>query len=114
MIGNPADTWLGQDPTTGIFEYQTSTGISDTSKSLATVAVWDNCKTPINSGNAGQSAPIIGFLEVFVDGMANDCSGPANGGNNVRVHTVNSTACSGSGPGTSTGPLAVPIQLVKH
>src|SRR5262249_60654342 len=29
MIGNPADVWLGPDPTTGVFEYQTSTGISD-------------------------------------------------------------------------------------
>ena len=114
MIGNPADVWLGPDPTTGVFEYQTSTGISDTSKSLGTVAVWDNCHSTITSGTAGQSAPIIGYIEMFVDGMANDCSGPANGGNNVRVHTVNSTACSGAGPGTSTGPLAVPIQLVKH
>jgi hypothetical protein len=114
MIGNPSDTWLGPDPTTGVFLYQTSSGVSDTSKSLGTVAVWDNCNNTITSGTHGQSAPIIGFLEVFVDGMSNSCSGSATGGNNVRVHTVNAAACNGNGPGTSTGPEAIPIQLVKH
>jgi Putative Flp pilus-assembly TadE/G-like len=116
MIGNPQDTWLGPDPTTGVLQYQTSTGISNTSKSLAVVAVWDNCHPPaITSGTNGQSAPIIGFLDVFVDGMSNDCSGPANGGNNVRVHTVNAITCNGPGSGSTTpGPFAVPVQLVKH
>src|SRR5215472_1346078 len=55
MIGNPSDTWLGPDPTTGIFMYQTATGVSDTSKSLGLFAVWDNCGHPITSGTAGQS-----------------------------------------------------------
>lgn len=115
MIGNPQDTWLGPDPTTGVFKYQTSAGISDTSKSLGVVAVWDNCHNTITSGTHGQSAPIIGFLEVFVDGMSNSCSGSANGGNNVRVHTVNAIGCSGNGSGSTTpGPFAVPVQLVKH
>lgn len=115
MIGNPQDTWLGLDPTTGVFKYQTPSGVSDTSKSLATMAVWDNCHNTITSGTHGQSAPIIGFLEVFVDGMSNSCSGSANGGNNVRVHTVNALGCSANGSGSTTpGPFAVPVQLVKH
>jgi Putative Flp pilus-assembly TadE/G-like len=115
MIGNPQDTWLGPDPTTGVFKYQTSTGVSDTSRSLGTIAVWDNCHYTITSGTHGQSAPIIGFLEVFVDGMSNTCSGSANGGNFVRVHTVNAQSCNGNGSGSQTpGPFAVPIQLVKH
>src|SRR5262245_4237479 len=115
LIGNPADTWLGPDPTTGVFKYQTSAGVSDTSKSLGTIAVWDNCHSTITSGTHGQSAPIIGFLEMFVDGMSNNCSGSANGGSNVRVHTVNAVGCSGGGSGSTTpGPFAVPIQLVKH
>jgi hypothetical protein len=115
LIGNPADTWLGPDPTTGVLQYQTAAGVSDTSKSLGTVAVWDNCHNTITSGTNGQSAPIIGFIEMFVDGMSNNCSGPANGGSNVRVHTVNAVGCSGSGSGSTTpGPFAVPIQLVKH
>jgi hypothetical protein len=114
MIGNPPDVWLGPDPTTGVFEYQTSTGVSDTSKSLGLVAVWDSCNNPINSGNAGQSAPILGFVDLFVDGMSNSCSGSANGGNWVRVHAVSANGCTnGSGNG-STGPFAVPVQLVKH
>jgi len=115
MIGNPADTWLGPDPTTGVFKYQTSAGVSDTSKSLGTIAVWDNCHSTITSGTNGQSAPIIGFIEVFVDGMSNTCSGSANGGNNVRVHTVNAQGCNPGGSGSTTpGPFATPIQLVKH
>jgi Flp pilus assembly protein TadG len=114
MMGNPPDTWLGPDSTTGIFMYQTATGVSDTSKSLGLFAVWDNCHHPITSGTHGQSAPIIGFLEMFVDGMSNNCSGTANGGNHVRVHAVSANGCNnGNGPG-STGPFAVPVQLVKH
>jgi hypothetical protein len=115
LIGNPADTWLGPDPTTGVFKYQTSAGVSDTSKSLGTIGVWDNCHNTITSGTNGQSAPIIGFIEVFVDGMSNTCSGSANGGNNVRVHTVNALGCNPGGSGSTTpGPFAAPIQLVKH
>jgi len=115
MVGNPPDVWLGQDPTTGVFQYQTSSGISDTSKALGTLAVWDNCKYTISPGKHGQAVPVIGFLEVFVDGMSNSCSGAANGGNNVRVHTVSALGCNGTGPGATTpGPFGVPVQLVKH
>jgi Flp pilus assembly protein TadG len=114
MVGNPPDVWLGQDPTTGVFQYQTSSGISDTSKSLGTLAVWDNCKPPgITPGKHGQAVPVIGFLEVFVDGMSDSCTGSASGGSNVRVHTVSGAGCNGSGPAT-TGPFAVPVQLVKQ
>jgi Flp pilus assembly protein TadG len=113
MVGNPPDVWLGQDPTTGIFQYQTSSGISDTSKSLATLAVWDSCGHPITPGKHGQAVPVIGFLEVFVDGMSDSCTGSASGGSNVRVHTVSGAGCSGTGAG-ATGPFAVPVQLVKQ
>jgi len=113
MVGNPPDVWLGQDPTTGVFQYQTSSGISDTSKSLGTLAVWDNCKYTISPGKHGQAVPVIGFLEVFVDGMSDSCTGSASGGSNVRVHTVSGAGCNGTGPAT-TGPFAVPLQLVKQ
>jgi Flp pilus assembly protein TadG len=115
MVGNPPDVWLGQDPTTGVFQYQTSSGISDTSKAMGTLAVWDNCKYTISPGKHGQAVPVIGFLEVFVDGMSNSCSGSASGGNNVRVHTVSALGCNGTGAGATTpGPFGVPVQLVKH
>jgi hypothetical protein len=114
MVGSPADTWLGPDPTTGIFQYQTSTGVSDTSKSLGLFAVWDSCSNPITSGTHGQVTPVIGFVEMFVDGMSNTCSGSANGGNWVRVHAVSANGCSGGNGNGSTGPFALPVQLVKH
>lgn len=115
LTGNPPDTWLGPNSTTGVFQYQTSTGVSDTSRALGVVAVWDNCSQTITSGTHGQTANVIGFVEVFVDGMSNSCSGSATGGSSVRIHAVNAMGCSNGGSGgSSSGPFAVPVQLVKQ
>jgi hypothetical protein len=102
------------------------------------VPVWDNCNYPIGSGTAGQKAQVIGFLEMFVDGMGNQnaCASGGNGGGKgggggngsyVKIHTINATGCAegsggsggGSGGGTGggttpTGPAAVPVQLIKN
>ncbi|MBZ5532833.1 MAG: hypothetical protein LAO20_15495 [Acidobacteriia bacterium] len=124
LIGDPPDTWVD------VGQYETPAGtIVDTSRALSTVPVWDNCNHPIGSGTAGQTARVIGYVEMFVDGMgnANVCTGGKGGGKKdfVEVHVVNATPCgSGSGGGgggsgggsggTGTGPSAVPVQLIKH
>jgi hypothetical protein len=124
LIGNPPDTWVAPG------QYETPSGtVVDTSRALSTVPVWDNCNHPITSGTAGQTAAVIGYVEVFVDGMgsATVCTGGKGGGQKdfVEVHVVNATPCpadggSGSGGGTGggsggtgTGPAAVPVQLIK-
>lgn len=114
LTGTPPDTWLGPNPTTGVFEYQTANGVADTSRSLGVVAVYDNCSQTITSGTHGQAANVIGFVEIFVDGMADSCSGSATGGSSVRAHAVNATGCSNGSGGSSSGPFAVPVQLVKQ
>lgn len=134
LVGNNPDVWIGP----GDYELGGTTTQVDTSRQVAVVPVWDNCAHPINSGNAGQTAQVIGFLEMFVDGMGNQnaCnagggggSGSGNGngggggsGNWVKIHTIDVNACSasaggggaGGGTGTPTGPAAVPVQLVQN
>jgi Putative Flp pilus-assembly TadE/G-like len=110
LVGNNPDTWVAP----GIYENSGGT-LTDTSHQLSLVPVWDNCNFPIGSGST-QSATVIGFLEMFVDGMSNSCTGNTGGGSWVRIHTVTATGCGsdGGGGGTQTGPFAVPVQLVKH
>lgn len=122
-LTTPTDTWVGPG------QYQTPGGtIVDTSKQISVIPVWDNCNQTINSGTNGQTAKVIGFLEMFVDGMSNQngCTknGGGNGGNGnwVKVHSLNATGCGSNGNGLGgggngtppTGPFAVPVQLVKQ
>jgi Flp pilus assembly protein TadG len=119
----PGDTFVSPG------EYNTANGLSDTSTQVALVPVWDNCNNPITSGTAGQTATVIGYLQMFVDGMGNAqaCTGGGgggggNGGQFVKIHTINATGCGGgnggaggaNGGNTPTGPLGVPVQLVKQ
>jgi hypothetical protein len=102
LVGDNPDVWLG------VGQYETFTGtIMDESKSVITVPVWDDCTQPISSGYHGQTLNVIGFLALFVDGVQ---------GQSVTAHLVNAAACSttgGSGPGSATGPMAIPIRLVQ-
>jgi Flp pilus assembly protein TadG len=102
LIGPNPDQWIS------VGQYESSTGdILDDSRSLIAVPVWDNCTQPINSGNAGQVLNVVGFLELFVDGVS---------GQGVQAHVVNAAACSttpGAGPAGTTGPYAVPIRLIQ-
>ena len=96
---NPPDIWGG------IGDYLPPGGgpASSTSRSLQVAPVWDNCAQVIDPGTNGQQAKVIGFVEIFVDGMQ---------GNNVVGHVVNPLGCSGNGS-TGTGPFATPIRLVQ-
>jgi Flp pilus assembly protein TadG len=132
LTGPDPDVWVGP----GDYEIGGSTTHADTSKQVSVVPVWDNCSFPINSGTNGQTAKVIGFLEMFVDGMGNQNACVAGGGGNgnaggsgnyVKIHTINATGCAGGSGGggggagggtgggtTPTGPAAVPVQLVKN
>src|SRR5882724_9174268 len=119
LIGSPQDTWISID------QYQTPLGVSSTSKSLVIAPVWDNCSQPITSGTAGQTAKVLGFVEVFVDQLSNSAvpgclgasTGTGGGGSWVEAHLVNQISC-GTSDGTIagstvTGPYGAPIRLVK-
>ena len=101
LIGKPPDIWQGigryQDGSTGV--------ISDTSQSLVVAPVWDSCKQKISPGYAGQKVKVIGFLEMFIDGMQ---------GKDVQAHLVSPIACSTAGGASGgTGPFAIPVRLVQ-
>lgn len=103
LIGPAPDQWVS------LGEYQTSDGqILDDSRSIIAVPIWDNCSQPIQSGNGGQILNVVGFVDLFVDGVS---------GQTVTAHLVDAAACStspGSGPSGSTGPYAIPIRLIQN
>jgi len=118
LIGNPSVTW----GTIGVYyDGGDSSAPMDTSRSLVTAPVWNNCQQTIVPGTAGQTAMIIGFAQVFVDGVQ---------GQNVNAHLVNVIECAGAGAGGGgsggapgggsgsggvplSGPGGVPVRLVQ-
>ena len=100
LIGNPPDTWGG------IGDYISPGGThSSTSNSLTVAPVWDDCAQMILPGTNGQQATVIGFVEIFVDGIQ---------GTNVVGHVVDPLGCGPGGAGAGgTGPFATPIRLVQ-
>ncbi len=126
LIGNPADTWAGRYPNSTsewTFHPGGNTSVySDTSRSLAVAPVWSNCDASgkliaLKPGTSGQTVQIIGFIEIFVDGM----QGTAMQGTAMQAHMMQPIACSvfGSGGGgggggtTGSGPLGIPVRLVN-
>jgi hypothetical protein len=84
--------------------------IYDTSNQLVVAPVWNNCTQSIAPGYHGQQVQVIGFMELFIDGMS---------GQNVKSHVVAPVPCATAGGaggnefGANTGPLGIPIRLVK-
>jgi len=107
LIGKPPDTWISSG------NYDVNGMTMSTSKSLVVAPVWDNCD-PANAivpGKSGQTVAVIGFMELFVDGMQ---------GNDVLAHAVAPIKCQNPGggggagnPNPSTGPYAIPVRLVQ-
>lgn len=101
---NPADTWGGIGPD-GPSYISPSGQVLTTSRSLTIAPVWDNCSQPYpNPGTNGQTAKVIGFAGIFVDGVQ---------GGNVVAHLVAPLPCSSTEAPTGTGPLANPVRLVQ-
>ena len=108
LIGSPSDQWVG------IGQYNVGGVTMTTSKSLVVAPIWNNCdpNNQIGSGNSGQKVEVVGFAELFVDGMQ---------GSNVTAHFVAPIACPNNGgggggagnPNPSTGPYTIPVRLVQ-
>lgn len=110
LIGPTQDEWVAvgqyRDPSQVIWP---------TSSQLVIAPVWDNCCQVINPGTNGQTATVVGFMTLFIDGMQ---------GNNVQAHLVDATECPGAGGGgggpggvgpapSGSGPLGKPVRLVQ-
>jgi len=115
LIGTPpnVDSWIdGTSPS--LFQLAPpGGGTSPSSRSLAVAPVWDNCNHPIGSGTT-YTAPVLGFVQVFVDSVVQ--SGSTRG--NVTAHILGKTECGevedgGTDPGPTAGPLTIPIRLVQ-
>jgi Flp pilus assembly protein TadG len=113
LTGTDPDIWHGigqyEDGGTGV--------IYDSSNQVVVAPVWDNCCQTINPGTNGQTATIIGFVDLFIDG--------SKGGGNVDAHLISTTPCAGFGgsggggggagvpPPNVSGPSGRPIRLVQ-
>ena len=117
LIGTPPDIWSPDNPTPPVptnpspdFTYCSQGNCSqlrDTSQSLITAPVWDNCNSTLDPGK--QPVPFVGFAEFFIDNVP-DSQG------NITAHFVNASSCGaaqGAGPGTGTGPAAIPVRLIQ-
>jgi Flp pilus assembly protein TadG len=108
LVGKPGDRWIS------VGQYDVNGTTMSTSKSLIVAPVWNNCdpNNQINPGTNGQQVEVIGFLELFVDGMQ---------GQDVQAHLVAPIKCPRNGgggggegnPNPSTGPYAIPVRLVQ-
>jgi hypothetical protein len=114
LIGNPpTDSWTG---TIGV--YQTPNGLSDTSKNLILVPIWDTCSMAgfCPAGNfpngTNVSLQIIGFATFFLEGIQ---------GGDVVARLISISACGASGGGAGGGgggetggtALSLPLRLVR-
>jgi hypothetical protein len=105
LTGPTPDQWVQ------IGQYKFPDGkIYDSSNQLVIAPVWDSCTQIITPGFHGQTVKIIGFMEIFIDGMQ---------GNDVRAHFVKPVKCPQPGSdggnqfGANSSPTAIPIRLVK-
>jgi hypothetical protein len=105
LTGGSPDVWVAAG------QYRREDGnIYDTSSQLVIAPVWDNCTQSVSPGYNGQQVRVIGFVQLFIDGMQ---------GQDVTAHFVSPIACAEGGEGqagetgANTGPYGVPIRLVQ-
>ncbi|MGH9510073.1 MAG: pilus assembly protein TadG-related protein [Terriglobales bacterium] len=108
LVGPTPDTWVA----VGVYADPDQVW-HDTSAQLVIAPVWDNCCQTITPGTNGQTARVVGFMTLFIDGMQ---------GNDVQAHLVDATECPGAGgaggPVTgpvsgASGPTGRPVRLVQ-
>ncbi len=97
-------------------QYQSSGGtVSDTSRSLLVVPIWDVCNSPDfecpgNNFPSGTDVtiPVAGFALIFIEGIQD---------NDVLARLIGVLPCTGppgAGPAPpETGPFAIPLRLIR-
>jgi Flp pilus assembly protein TadG len=88
----------------GVGNYgQDASSASDTSSSVLTVPVWDNCNPAYPIAAGVQTYPVAGMVQLFLE------TPDTNG--NIVAHLVGFTDCDSNTSGT--GPGAIPVRLVN-
>jgi Flp pilus assembly protein TadG len=98
LQGSPPDRFFGvanygPDPNSA----------SDTSTSVVTLPVWDNCDPHFPIAKGVQQYPVSGMVQLFLET-------PDNNGN-IVAHLVGFADCDTNG--TGTGPGGIPVRLVN-
>jgi hypothetical protein len=81
----------------------------DMAPNVVVTPVWNNCTSPVSSG--AQNLAVVGFAQLFIADV--------DGAGDVQAYLINASPCaagSGSGSGgggLASGPLGVPIRLIK-
>lgn len=109
LIGNPPNyQWQGLGDYLDVATNQSV----DMAPNVVVTPVWNNCTSTVGSGV--QTFTVAGFAELFISGV--DTAG------NVQAYLIDASPCaSGSGGsgggsgggGLASGPLGVPIRLIK-
>lgn len=98
LQGQPPDKWFG------VGDYGADlNSTADTSNSVVTLPVWNNCdpKYPMTAG--AQNYPSSGMVQFFLD--------PPDSSGNINAHLVGFSNCDTNGSGT--GPGGIPVRLVN-
>lgn len=97
LQGQPPDRFFG----VGDYGADVSS-VSDTSSSVVTLPVWNNCDSNYPIAAGVKQYPVSGMVQLFLDA-------PDNNGN-ITAHLVGFANCDTNGSGT--GPGGVPVRLV--
>ena len=115
LSGPDPDTWVD----IGQYKDGTTGDIYDFSNQVVVAPVWDNCCQSINPGTNGQTARIVGFVDLFITNPKGGKKG------DVRANLISTTPCAGFGGGGGgpggvgtpppdvSGPLGRPVRLVQ-
>ena len=105
LTDNP-DTWWGFD-SNDLPTYNNANG-PHISRQTVLAPVWDTCSTICVSGmklsGTNVTIKVVGFAVLFISEIQGD---------DVLAYLVDVKPCYGSTPGAQTGPLAVPLRLVR-
>ena len=113
LLGAPPD-----DEYKDVGEYAINGGaLSDTSKALVTVPIWDTCASGFCSGGiptvgGHEQIAVIGFALVFLDGIS--VGPPPAKDEALTGHLINISGCSGTPTGSGSSVLGgFPLRLVR-
>ena len=116
LIGQPPDTFFGEDPVTHELLYLHPDGkTSPVSRSLVVAPIWDVCsmgaycdkdKFQLPDGGANIQIPVVGFAFLFIKGVV---------GNDVEALLIGVFPCGWAPPASDdeTGPYSIPVRLVR-
>lgn len=98
LLGQPSDKWFG------VGDYGVDlNSTSDTSNSVVTLPVWNNCDTHYPLAAGAVNYPASGMVQFFLD--------PPDSNGNITAHLVGFANCDSNASGT--GPGGIPVRLVN-